>query len=100
MLVCFFECIMLKVFRERKVFFLSILSSFILVLIDQITKNIAFISVNDLLQKTNGIHGHFSIFPFLNIVLIFNDVKVKRYFAPNLMNQNLLYISFLGCVVR
>ena len=72
MLVCFFECIMLKVFRERKVFFLSILSSFILVLIDQITKNIAFISVNDLLQKTNGIHGHFSIFPFLNIVLIFN----------------------------
>ena len=34
-----------------------------------------------------------------NIVLIFNDVKAKRYFAPNLMKQNLLYISFLGCVM-
>ena len=34
-----------------------------------------------------------------NIVLIFNDVKVKRYFAPNLMNQNSLYIAFLGCMM-
>ena len=63
---------MLEFFKEKKIFFLSILLSFILILIDQITKSVAFTTVNDLLQKTNGIHGHFNIFPFLNIVLVFN----------------------------
>lgn len=63
---------MIGFFKKNKIFFLSILLSLILIFVDQITKNIAYINVNNLINKTNGVHEYFNIYPFLNIVLVFN----------------------------
>lgn len=63
---------MLEFFKKNKLFLLSLVFAIVLISIDQITKDIALSNISELMHKTNNIHNHFEIFPFLNIVLVFN----------------------------
>ena len=63
---------LVEIINKYKLFAISLLISFFLITLDQITKNSAYNSIFELMEKTNGIHNSIKILPILNIVLVFN----------------------------
>lgn len=86
---------MLEFFKKNKLFLLSIVLIVILISIDQITKNMALSAIDKLMYKTNNIHTHFEIFPFLNIVLVFNKGISFGLFGGNNTNINTIMPTLL-----
>lgn len=62
----------MRIFKERKLFFVGILIILALFVFDIWTKRLAFESVNNIYQKTAGIHNHIRITSFFNIVRVVN----------------------------
>ena len=91
--------IMLEFFKRNRIFFLSILLSITLIIIDQITKSAAITNVNNLMHKTNGIHEYFNILPFLNIVLVFNRGISFGIFNSSSFMPTLLLFAILSIIL-
>lgn len=94
----------MKFLKEYKLLTLSIVFSILLITVDQFTKVLALNNIDELVQKTNGVHNHFKVLPFLNVVLIFNKgisfgVFNNSSFIPIILvfiiSMIIIYISYL-----